>query len=69
MAVMAKKKNQKTLYVDMDGWLKDRIEAIAKRRLRKLTAEVRLAIERYCDEEEKKEGITPPPRPSDDSDE
>lgn len=57
MPVMAKKKE--TLYVDIDASLKDRLERLAKKRKRKLNAETELALERYLDEEEPKEGLSP----------
>jgi plasmid maintenance system antidote protein VapI len=58
---MAKKKAKATLYVDIPKELKDRIDRLAEARHRKLTAEVAIALERYLDEEEPKEGLSGKP--------
>jgi predicted transcriptional regulator len=56
MLGMAKKKTA-TLYVDIEARLKSRLDSLAKKRRRKLNAEVELALERYLAEEEPKEGL------------
>ncbi len=56
MALMAKKPKA-TLYVDINPLTKKRLDRLAKHRLRKLTAEVQLALDRYLDDEEKKEKL------------
>jgi predicted DNA-binding protein len=54
MPVMARKKG---LYADIPEELKARLDRLAEHRSRKLTAEVVLALRRYLDEEERKEGL------------
>jgi predicted transcriptional regulator len=58
MRLMAKKKKE-NLYVDIDADLKRRITRLADVRLRKINAEVALALQRYLEEEEPKEGLSP----------
>lgn len=58
--IMAKKKPPKAaLYVEIPADLKKRLDSLAHRRKRKLTAEVEMALERYVDEEEAREGVDP----------
>jgi hypothetical protein len=64
---MAKKKPSRSpspppkavLYVEIEPSLKDRLVRLADRRLRKITAEAVLALRRYVEEEEGKEGLGP----------
>lgn len=60
MSLMAKKKPKLTLYVDLEPMTKRRLDRLATARRRKLTAEVQIALDRYLDEEEKKEKNLPP---------
>lgn len=46
------------LYAEIPKSLKERLAHLAKVRSRKITAELVLALERYVDEEEAKEGIS-----------
>jgi predicted transcriptional regulator len=57
MPLMAKKK-KKTLYVDIDADLKDRLDRLAAAHARKLTAEVEMALREFLNREEAK---LPPP--------
>jgi len=61
MALMAKEKKVKKvpLYVDVEESIKKRIDRLAEHRSRKLTAEVSIALRRYLDDEEEKEGLPP----------
>ena len=52
------KKKKETLYVDIDAAVKRRISRLADRRYRKLNAEVEIALTRYLDQEEPKEGLS-----------
>jgi hypothetical protein len=67
---MAKKKTSPTppppgkpekvvLYLEIDATLKQRLVRLADVHLRKITAECVLALRRYADEEERKEGLPP----------
>ncbi|MFL5242376.1 MAG: hypothetical protein ACJ8FY_09735 [Gemmataceae bacterium] len=51
------------IYIETDAALKDRLSNLAKKRRRKISAEAILAIEKYLDEEEPKEGITETAKP------
>lgn len=55
MLLMAK--NKEPLYVEIDTDLKRRISRLAEARQRKLTAEVSIALKRYLEAEEPKEGL------------
>lgn len=60
--VVAKKRTPKaTLYVEIPQDLKERLDALALRRMRKITAEAILALRRYLDEEDAKDGLLPKP--------
>lgn len=61
MPHMAKKRKKETLYADIDAGIKQRMDRLAEARKRKLNAEVEIALERYLDEEEPKEGLSPAP--------
>ena len=55
------KPRKEVLYVEMDGLLKRRLVRLAElpHRNRKITAEAIMAIRRYVEEEEAKEGLPP----------
>jgi hypothetical protein len=57
MLRMAKKKKE-TLYVDIDADVKQRMVRLSDARLRKLNAEVEIALRRYLTEEEPKESLS-----------
>jgi hypothetical protein len=50
---------KKVVYVEVDPLLKERLDRLAALRSRKITAEAILALRRYLDEEEAKEGLPP----------
>jgi hypothetical protein len=54
-------KAKEVLYVEMEATLKQRLRRLAElpHRNRKITAEAIMAIRRYVEEEEKKEGLEP----------
>ena len=56
MRTMAREKKV-SLFVEIPESLKVRLQALADLRSRKMTAEVILALRRYLEEEESKEGI------------
>jgi Arc/MetJ family transcription regulator len=56
MLRMAKKKKE-TLYVDIDADVKQRMVRLSDARLRKLNAEVEIALRRYLKEEEPKQPL------------
>jgi hypothetical protein len=67
LADMGKKKGsgqpekpaKSVLYLEIDAVLKDRLVRLADLHSRKITAEGVLAIRRYVEEEERKEGLPP----------
>lgn len=65
MRLMAKKKKKATLYVDIDSDVKRRMDRLAAARMRKLNAEVQMALVRYLQAEEKREGLADVPLPAD----
>jgi len=66
-ATMAKKKPAKAaLYVEIPADLKQRLDKLAERRMRKLNAEVTIALQKYVEAEEKADGLKDDKNPPED---